>query len=268
MQRRLPCFPMRHQRLARAGRCRAPSMRWWLTITGLPSGNMGLQRIRARRADASSKRFAPNTAISVWRCSGASTLKKCWRKSRSRQRNVIGSRPSGAPAFRGSDDAQSRSHRGRRRHQAAQSKGHYTWTDDEIAQYRAYWPIGTQQRLVMEFALETASRRGEVVRLGPQHVKNGWIHIERTHGSDDVDIPVRPELEAACDAMPKAHLTYIVNAQGKPRSKYGLGNDFAKWATQAGLPKRCRLHGLRKAGMRQARGSGQYRTRTDVVLRS
>lgn len=43
------------------------------------------------------------------------------------------------------------------------SKGHHTWTGDEIAQYRAYWPLGTQQRLVMEFALETVSRRGEVV---------------------------------------------------------------------------------------------------------
>src|SRR5262245_57269190 len=47
------------------------------------------------------------------------------------------------------------------------TKGHHTWTDEEIAQYRAYWPLGTQQRLVMEFALETASRRGEVVRFGP-----------------------------------------------------------------------------------------------------
>jgi hypothetical protein len=131
------------------------------------------------------------------------------------------------------------------------SKGHHTWTNDEIAQYRAYWPLGTQQRLVMEFALETTSRRGEVVRLGPQHVKNGCIHIERTHGSNDVDIEVSPELQAACDAMPKAHLTYIVTAYGKPRSKYGLGNDFAKWATEAGLPARCRLHGLKKGGMRR-----------------
>jgi hypothetical protein len=53
------------------------------------------------------------------------------------------------------------------------TKGHHTWTDEEIAQYRAHWPLGTQQRLVMEFALETASRRGEVVRFGPQHVRNG-----------------------------------------------------------------------------------------------
>jgi integrase len=136
------------------------------------------------------------------------------------------------------------------------TKGHHTWTDDEIAQYRAYWPLGTQQRLVMEFALETESRRGEVVRLGPQHAKNGRIRIQRTHGSKDVDIPMSPELQVACDAMPKSHLTYIVTAYGKPRSKYGLGNDFAKWATEAGLPAHCRLHGLKKAGMRRLAEAG------------
>jgi integrase len=136
------------------------------------------------------------------------------------------------------------------------TKGHHTWTDEEIAQYRAHWPLGTQQRLVMEFALETASRRGEVVRFGPQHVRNGRIRIERTHGSEDVDMPMSPELQAACDAMPKVHLTYIVTAHGKPRSKYGLGNDFAKWVTEAGLPARCRLHGLKKGGMRRLAEAG------------
>jgi integrase len=136
------------------------------------------------------------------------------------------------------------------------TKGHHTWTDEEIAQYRAHWPLGTQQRLVMEFALETTSRRGEVVRLGPQHIRNGRIRIERTHGSEDADIPMSPELQAACDAMPKVHLTYIVTAHGKPRSKYGLGNDFAKWATEAGLPARCRLHGLKKGGMRRLAEAG------------
>ena len=136
------------------------------------------------------------------------------------------------------------------------SKGHHTWNDDEIAQYRTHWPLGTQQRLVMEFALETASRRGEVVRLGPQHVKDGRIRIERTHGSEDVDIPISPELQAACSAMPKSHLTYIVTAYGKPRSKYGLGNDFAKWATEAGLPAQCRMHGLKKSGMRRLAEAG------------
>jgi hypothetical protein len=94
----------------------------------------------------------------------------------------------------------------------------------------------------MEFALETTSRRGEVVRFGPQHMRNGRIRIERTHGSEDVDIPVTPELQAACDAMPKRHLTFITTARGRPRSKKGLGNDFARWVTASGLPARCRLN--------------------------
>jgi integrase len=131
------------------------------------------------------------------------------------------------------------------------SKGHHTWTNEEIKQYRDYWPLGTQARLTLEFALETASRRGEIVRLGPQHIKDGRIRIERTKGSRDVDILITPELQAACDAMPKGHLTYLVTAYGEPRTKYGLGNSFAEWATKAGLPKRCRLHGLKKGGMRR-----------------
>jgi integrase len=113
------------------------------------------------------------------------------------------------------------------------TKGLHSWTDAEIAQYRAYWPYGTQQRLVFEFTLETVSRRGEVVQIGPQHLyeEDGqpWIRIARTHGSKDVDIPATSQLMAAIDAMPKKHLTFIVTADGKPRSKAGLGTDFAKW---------------------------------------
>ena len=50
--------------------------------------------------------------------------------------------------------------------------------------------------------------------------------------------------------------TYVVTAYGKPRSKYGLGNDFAKWAIEAGLLPRCRLHGLKKGGLRRGADAG------------
>jgi hypothetical protein len=45
----------------------------------------------------------------------------------------------------------------RHQHQAQEDKGHHTWLDDEIEQYRARWPLGTQQRLVFEFAVCGAS---------------------------------------------------------------------------------------------------------------
>src|SRR5262249_45381163 len=96
-------------------------------------------------------------------------------------------------------------------------------------------------------------------------VRNGRIRIERTHGSEDVDILISWELQAACDAMPKQHLTYIVTAYGKPRSKYGLGNDFAKWVREAGLPDRCRLHGLKKSAMRRRAERG-YTTHELMAL--
>jgi integrase len=136
------------------------------------------------------------------------------------------------------------------------TKGHHMWTDVEIEQYRAYWKIGTPQRLVFEFALEAVSRRCEVVRLGPQHIRDGWIRIERAHGSADVEIPLTPELQAACEAMPRGHLTYLISRTGTPRSPAALGNDFRKWATEAGLPARCRLHGLKKGGMRRLAEAG------------
>ena len=129
------------------------------------------------------------------------------------------------------------------------SKGHHSWTDDQIATYRTYWKLGTKQRLVFEFALETVSRRGEVVRLGPQHCYIGEkgerrIRIERTHGSGDVDIQISDALAAAIDAMPLPApingvipLTFLHNTiDGSMRSKKALGNDFAGWVKAAGLP--------------------------------
>ena len=133
----------------------------------------------------------------------------------------------------------------------AKTEGHWTWTDAEIAQYRAYWPLGTPARLVLEFALESTSRRGEIVRLGPQHLYLGrdgeWrIRIARIKGSRDVDIPMTPELLAACQAMPKEHLTFIHGRTGKALSRNTLGFWFRTWVTAAGLPKRCRCTGSRR----------------------
>jgi integrase len=131
------------------------------------------------------------------------------------------------------------------------TKGHHTWNDLEIEQYRAHWPLGSQARLVFEFALETASRRGEVTRLGPQHILDGRIKIARTHGSKDVDIPITSELAAAIAAMPRTTQPHgaVSTMSYVPISKYSLGNKFREWANAAGLPARCRMHGLKKASM-------------------
>jgi integrase len=131
------------------------------------------------------------------------------------------------------------------------SLGWHSWTDEEVTQYRKHWKRGTKARLALEFALETTLRRSEVVRLGPQHVKAGWIKIERCHRSRDVDIRITPELQAAIDAMPAIGIrTFITGERGKPLTADTLAKHFAEWATAAGLPDHCRLHGLKKGGLR------------------
>jgi hypothetical protein len=44
--------------------------------------------------------------------------------------------------------------------------GFATWGEPDIAAYRAYYPLGSRERLVLELALGTAQRRGDLVRLG------------------------------------------------------------------------------------------------------
>jgi hypothetical protein len=97
---------------------------------------------------------------------------------------------------------------------------------------------------VFEFALETLSRRGEMVRFGPQHCYVGSegerrIRIERTHGSEDVDIPMSEALATAIDAMPPpipingiVPLTFL---------RVAFGDDFAGWVKATDLPNQCRL---------------------------
>jgi integrase len=136
------------------------------------------------------------------------------------------------------------------------SEGHHTWTDDEIRQYRAHWPLGTQQRLAMELALETTSRRADVTRIGPQHERNGKLDLRHTKNNVEAFIPVTDALRAAIDACPTRHLTFLHTKAGTPRSPKALGGDFRMWCDAAGLPKRCTIHGLRKGGARRLAEAG------------
>jgi integrase len=136
------------------------------------------------------------------------------------------------------------------------SGGYHTWTDEEIAQYRTHWPLGTKQRLAMELALETASRRADVTRLGPQHVRNGVIHIHQSKTRADVAIEVSGELQAAIAAAPTEHLTFLATRAGAPYAAKTLGSEFREWRDAAGLPKHCTMHGLRKGHCRQLAESG------------
>lgn len=136
---------------------------------------------------------------------------------------------------------------------AIKSDGHHTWTDDEIAQYEAHHAIGTKARLAFALGYFTMQRRGDVIRMGRQHIRKGpdghELHVTQEKTRAQLILPVRPELQAIIDATPGDHLTFLVTKSGKPFSGTDFDEAFRKWCDDAGLLKRCRFHGLRKAGL-------------------
>ena len=78
--------------------------------------------------------------------------------------------------------------------------GFHSWTEDEIAQFEARWPIGTRERLALTILLYTGLRRGDAVRLGRQHIKDGIITLRAGKTGTQIIIPVLPELAAIINA--------------------------------------------------------------------
>src|SRR5262249_40211896 len=111
--------------------------------------------------------------------------------------------------------------------------------------------------------LQLGHSKCDIVRVGPQHVKNGELSFHRKKTKVEFHIPILQPLQAAIDAMPKSdrHLSFLVSQYGKPFSAGGFGQKMREWCDEAGLPRkdsetgrpRCTPHGLRKsAAMRFA----------------
>jgi integrase len=134
--------------------------------------------------------------------------------------------------------------------------GFHTWSEDEIAQFEFQHRVGTKPRLALGLLLYTAQRRGDVIRMGRQHIRDGILHVKQRKTGAELAIPVHPDLREILDATPSEHLTFIVNAWGKPFTPGAFSNWFREQCDAAGLPKVCSAHGLRKAACRRLAEAG------------
>jgi integrase len=134
--------------------------------------------------------------------------------------------------------------------------GFHTWTDEEILRFEQRWPIGPRERLALDLLLYTGLARGDVVRLGRQHVTNGVItlRMEKDRGDGMVYPPVLPVLAATIAASKTGDLTFLVTERGTPFVKESFGNWFREACRRAGCPGSA--HGLRKAGATRAAENG------------
>jgi integrase len=136
----------------------------------------------------------------------------------------------------------------------AKSDGIYTWTEDDIAAFEASHAIGT--RLALGLLLFTAQRRGDVIRMGPQHIRDGVLTVRQQKTSTTLAIPVHSDLRAILDATPCEHLTFLVTRTGRPFIGSNFSEQFRVWCAAAGLPNQCSPHGLRKAACRRLAEAG------------
>jgi integrase len=132
-----------------------------------------------------------------------------------------------------------------RRHK---ERSHRAWTAEEIAQFEAHHPIGTRERLAFALLLDTVQRRGDVIKMGPQHVRDGHIHIRQQKTGRDLALPIRNSLQAVLNGTPCQNLTFLVTKSGRPFAGSDFSVAFRSWCDQAGLPKHCTVHGLRHTG--------------------
>jgi integrase len=132
--------------------------------------------------------------------------------------------------------------------------GFPVWTEEEVAAYEARWPLGTRQRIWIAVLLYTGLRRGDAVRIGRQHVRDGIATIRTEKTGTEVHLPILPELEEAIAHGPTADLAFVCGTNGKPMTKESFGNAFRDACRAAGVNKSA--HGLRKIGATRAAMNG------------
>ena len=133
--------------------------------------------------------------------------------------------------------------------------GFHSWTEAEIARYERHYPIGTPARLAFDLLLYTGQRRSDVVRMGPQTLRDGRLDFQQQKTGMDMSLPVHPTLRATIAASTTGLTSFLVTSHGKPFVAAGFGNWFRARCDEAGLPK-CSAHGLRKAAARRLAEAG------------
>lgn len=147
---------------------------------------------------------------------------------------------------------------------AIRSVATHGWTPAERAQYCEHWPTGSRERLAFTLLFETVQRSSDVVLMGAGNIApavdasgEAYFVIEgfQVKTGSPYRVPVSEslaaELEAVADLEP-----FIQTAYGIGFSAKGFQTWFGEKCKAAGLPDKCRGHGLRSAGCHEIAEAG------------
>ena len=94
------------------------------------------------------------------------------------------------------------------------SDGVRSRSEQEIEMFRQRHPLGSRGRLAFELLLNTVQRRGDVIRMGRQHVSGDSILVTQQKTGAKLKLPLMPELVTAIEATPSDHLTFLTTCRG------------------------------------------------------
>lgn len=132
-----------------------------------------------------------------------------------------------------------------------------SWTEKEIATYRARWELGEKQRTAFELFLNTGQRRSDVYRMTWSHITpENKIKVVQQKTGVSLTIPLHRDLVAALAVAERKHVSILTTAYGRPFTVDGFSQWMRDAITAAGLPLDCQPHGLRKAAGRRLAEAG------------
>jgi integrase len=145
------------------------------------------------------------------------------------------------------------------------SDGFPPWSEEDVATYEAHWPTGTRERVWLDVLLYTGLRRGDAVRFGRQHVRNGIGRFKTEKTGTEVTLPILPILADTLAAGPCGDLTFITGKRGNPLTKEAFGNLFKRACRAAGIRDRS-AHGLRKIAATRAADRGATEAQLEAIF--
>jgi integrase len=120
------------------------------------------------------------------------------------------------------------------------TSGHHTWIEEEVAAFEARHPVGSRARLALALLAYTGARRSDVVLLGRQHIRQGWLKFVAQKGRNrrpvTIEIPIIAPLQRALEAGPCGDLTFLVTEFNRPFTANGFGGWFRRRCNKASLP--------------------------------
>ena len=118
------------------------------------------------------------------------------------------------------------------------SDGFHTWSEPEIAAFEAHHPVGSRARLAFALGLYTAQRRGDVVHIGRQHIRDGVLGVRQRKTGASLSIPVHPELKEIIAATPIGHLKRLHRAVSPlVRCRRPAAGMLIPWVAKSRLPQ-------------------------------